>query len=355
MNPFLPRSGFVCEGAYRFAVLLGPRAGRRGFTLVEVLVASTVLVVLVLLTSQLVNNATGIVNAGDKRMDADGKSRAVFMRMAQDIEGMLRRPDADLFFVKNTGNDAFYFYSQSLGSYLGGEGPPAPYAFVGYRIANRSNPTALAPNGVLERVGIGLGYDNAQAGKVFRSLAFPAASASATPLPVQESTLAWTQGADGNPASGNAIGTPPTWDNPPYVASNQALLSSEVFRLEFCFLLDDGTYYVPPVPGGQPWSNADYFNATTKIKSHAVSLLVTMALLDQKSQLLLPRSSTNTPDFTKVTAAFVDGDNADVAATWLNSLQSSLASPGAAMSNLGMPAAAAAQVRIYQRSFRFVR
>ena len=205
-----------------------------GFTLIEIMVAVAVLALLVVLTAQLTNNATSVVISNDKRMDADSESQMVFSRMAEDIEGMLRRPDADCFFVKNTGNDAFYFYSESSGYYPGGEGPPAPFAFVGYRIANRSAPTAVAPNGVLERVGVGMGYDNSQSGKILRFLSYPAPTAVIPDgLPIPQSTIAWSQGANGSPTDGNEIGTPPTWDNPTLVAPTRRFCRRGCFDLSF--------------------------------------------------------------------------------------------------------------------------
>ncbi len=216
----------------------------------EMLVSVAVMILLVALVAQLTNNATSVVTGSGKHMEADQEARVVFSRIAQDIEGMVQRSDADILFVKNPGNDAFYFYSQAAGYYPGGEGPKAPFSLVGYRIANRDTESEVAPNGVLERVGVGLGYDNTQIGKIMRFLTYPdVTQANPSPTPLPESTLAWTHGANGNPTGGNKLGTGPAWDNPDYIADNQSPVSSQVFRMEFCFLMDDGTYFVPPSPG----------------------------------------------------------------------------------------------------------
>lgn len=308
-----------------------------------------VMALLVVLIAQLTSNAAKVVTSGNKRLDVDRESRLIFTRLAQDVEGMALRPDADMFFVKNPGNDAFYFYSQSVGYFSGGEGPKTPFALVGYRIANRSSASALAPNGVLERVGIGLGYDNALTGKIMRFLTYPEATVAVpAPTPRPESTLAWTHGSSGNPDGGNKVGDGPSWDNPAYGAENQAPLSSQVFRLEFCFLMKDGTYFVPPAPGTSPWANAAYRAAIDRIKSDAVGLVVTIAVLDEKSQLLLPKTGTGAPDFSPAIAGLPDGDTPDVPAAWQNVVSSG----GSA---LGMPDAVASQVRIYQRTFRLNR
>lgn len=331
------------------------RGAGRAFTLVEVMVAVAVVVLLTMLATLLVTNAGNVITGSGKRMLADTSSRLVFTRMAEDLDGMIRRPDADLFFVKNAGNDAFYFYSQTVGYYPGGEGPRSPFSLVGYRIANRGTPTAIAPNGVLERVGVGMGYDNSQSGKIMRFLSYPeATSALPHPLPLKESTLAWSQGANGNPTLGNKIGTAPTWDNPPFQASNQAPLSTQVFRMEFCFVMKDGTFYSPPAPGASPWEDGGFLNAMKRIKREATGLVVTMALLDERSQVMMDRTGAGTPDFSRAINLFADGGTPEVAAAWQSALEASLASPAGLQASLGMPLNSASQIRIYQRAFRLI-
>jgi hypothetical protein len=216
-----------------------------------------------------------------------------------------------------------------------------------------------------------MGYDNAsQTGKIMKLLSYSTVPTAAVPYPppVPASTIAWSQGIGTTPVGGNEIGTPPTWDNPPYVEDLQAVLSSRVFRLEFYFILDDGTYFVPGAPGSTPWgvagADAPFMDDMTTIKTHAVAMVVTIALLDQNSQLIVPQSAPNMPNFTTAIAALADvsitasthvaaSTVTPPAATWNTKVQNALASPSTCMATLGMPPAAATQIRIYQRTIPF--
>jgi len=63
------------------------------FTLAELLVTMSVLVLLVFLFTHLLNSAATTMTLGHKRMDADSQARQLLDRMAIDFDQMLRRPD----------------------------------------------------------------------------------------------------------------------------------------------------------------------------------------------------------------------------------------------------------------------
>src|SRR5262249_44717347 len=92
-----------------------------GFTLAELLITLGVLVVLMLLFTQLFNNAATVTTLGHKQMDADSQARELLDRMALDFAQLVKRSDVD-FFGKGTtapnsvggamaGNDQIAFYS----------------------------------------------------------------------------------------------------------------------------------------------------------------------------------------------------------------------------------------------------
>ena len=79
------------------------RESVRGFTLAELLVTMSVLVLLVFLFTQLLNSAATTMTIGNKRMDADSQARQLLDRMAIDFDQMLKRSDVS-YYVKTTGN-----------------------------------------------------------------------------------------------------------------------------------------------------------------------------------------------------------------------------------------------------------
>jgi hypothetical protein len=97
--------------------------GSAGFTLAELVLSVGVLVLLVLLTTQLLNNAATIMTLGHRQMNADSAARELFDRMAIDFAQMVKRSDVDYYLKSSTtasdctlctrqrGNDQIAFYS----------------------------------------------------------------------------------------------------------------------------------------------------------------------------------------------------------------------------------------------------
>src|SRR5437879_1770459 len=84
-----------------------------GFTLVEMLVSTAVLVLLILVVTQLVNSTALTATGSRKHTDADGQARMIFDRMANDFGRMVIRKDVDYLFTKQAGNDGMVFYSEA--------------------------------------------------------------------------------------------------------------------------------------------------------------------------------------------------------------------------------------------------
>src|SRR5438132_807154 len=83
--------------------IIPPRHGRGAFTLAELLVSIAVLILLVLMLTQLINNAAPIARTANKHIDTDTQARVVLDRMAVDFAKMLKRTDVD-YYVKGPTN-----------------------------------------------------------------------------------------------------------------------------------------------------------------------------------------------------------------------------------------------------------
>lgn len=369
-------------------------ASAAGFTLVEMLVATAVLALLVIMVNQLTSSATVTTNNSRKHMDSDSQARMIFDRMASDFEGMFKRPDVDCIFYKNfpssSGspgtNDALFFYSESPGYF---DNPPASAAqqssvsLVGYRINTQNSYYPNVP--VLERLGKGLTWDGANNGSSSGSLIFFATlPGSATP--------ATTTLLDGNwPTIGSSQGAYADGTD-----SDYHVLSEQAYRMEIAFLLNDGTISTFPVtnPGGTKnnlgasgaplpgndntqgytvgsrWFDTSAtggsrgYICTNSATGVAVwdpigirdvsAVIVAIAVLDTNSRKLITNASNmvgalrdpiNT-DFTASPPQSPASPPQLMAQTWSAAVNSS-----DFVANSGIPRAAASQVRIYQRYF----
>ena len=86
-------SGYVRAARQSDALGTAHTTARRtaGFTLAELLVTVGMLVVLMLLFTQLFNNAATVTTLGHKQMDADSGARELLDRMAIDVMKMVKR------------------------------------------------------------------------------------------------------------------------------------------------------------------------------------------------------------------------------------------------------------------------
>lgn len=225
-----------------------PDPTRSAFTLVEMLVSITVLVLLVAGVAQLMSSATTAVTNSRKHVDADSQERVIFDRMADDFSRMVTRGDVDFIFHTQTGvagsgkNDKIFFYSEGP-AFFGGNASGSDISnvsLIGYRIHLNPDPkdsTKLIPQ--LERLSKGLSWDGAPdpsvttpGGLVF--LTYPSGSS----VPVTGSTLAGGWGASiGSVANNYDDGTD----------QNYHTVGEQVYRLEMSFLLKDGTISVKPI------------------------------------------------------------------------------------------------------------
>jgi hypothetical protein len=237
-----------------------------GFTLAELIVSVGVLVLLVFLTSQLLNTAATVTTLGHKQMDADSQTRQLLDRMEVDVAQMVKRADVD-YYVKSSrfatgspspspgvclpactvmysqgvrtvlqpGNDTMAFYGYVPG-YYPATGSQSPLSLVAYRVYNPSpSPTPpCADCNKLQRMGKGLVWnavsnDNDKVPVVF--LPIPLASPVPTPELPQPTvspnpTPAWPQIADKNGI---------------WADSETEIIGPQVFRFEYYYLLKGQT------------------------------------------------------------------------------------------------------------------
>src|SRR6266851_7758677 len=117
------------------------RHDRGGFTLVEVLVSITVLTLLILIITRLVNSASTMTTLGNKRIDSDNQARPILDRIANDFNQIVKRADVD-YYLKvgsaQSGNDQLAFFSTVPG-YYPPTGLQSPVSLVAYRSTQKNN------------------------------------------------------------------------------------------------------------------------------------------------------------------------------------------------------------------------
>jgi hypothetical protein len=279
----------------------------RGFTLAELLVSMGVLVLLVLLTSQLLNSAATIMTRGHGRMNADSEARELFDRMAIDFAQMIKRSDVDYYLKSSTtandcklctrqrGNDQIAFYSTVPGwSALTGA-QQSPVSIVGYRI----NVSETMLSNRMERLDEGLIWNGATSDR--RGDGRPA------------SVIFW---APLNPWA-NATSTPID------------VIAPDVFRFEYYYLLKNGDL------SSTPW----YTISTVRGMQDVSAIIVDIAAFDPRSRGLLSDS-----DITGLAEDLTDHSGqapGGLLAGWRTVLDG----------NRTLPRPALSSVRLYERCF----
>ena len=317
-----------------------------GFTLAELLVTMSVLVLLVLLFTQLLNSAGTTMTVGNKRMDADSQARQLLDRMAIDFDQMLKRTDVS-YYVKtigNTqpGNDQISFFSAVPGYYS-----QAGYNSNASLVAYRVNADSTSPSyNKLERMGKGLALNGAYN---------PNASGSPIPLLFLDSTTnptttiqnVWPAATSGTAAD-----------------RDYETAGAQVFRFEYYYLLSAPWFYNPTSPhrdtngytlsadadnnGGLanqlstgPWSSTDTFSV-----KDVAAIVVAIAVIEPKSKVLLTTANmeelagTNgqTSPLVGFTTGWIPGQ---LLSTWQTALDGIT----------DMPRPAISGIRVYERYF----
>lgn len=346
----------------------------KGFTLVEVLISMAVLVLIVMLVNQIVNStATTTLNAF-KRMDSDDQARLIFAKMAADFAAMYKRPDINYYFKSEAGNDGFYFYSHAPG-HIASQDPAGTddaslnsASLVGYRVSNTvSNGSRVE----LERLGRGLHWmdiasQTESEGRATSVLFLPSLIKNAF-----SKTLSDPYNNSSNIITNSSSTEAPQWD----------VIGDQVFRMEFCFLLTNGTSSVKPVlanaapknnltataePGANADASAGYslgsrwydtgsqiaYSCTNPQPGAAVwtpiglqdvqAVIVTIALMDAKSRL-----TTTTGAINKAIECLPDATAGSPLKTWVGNVKD----PATIKNSSGLSAPAVSSIRVYERAF----
>jgi len=251
------------------------------FTLAELLVSVGVLVLLVLLATQLLNNAATITTLGHKQMDADSQARQLLDRMAMDFAQMVKRSDVDYYLkssgtpplrsVPQPGNDQIAFYSGVPG-YYPQTGPQSPVSLVAYRVNSQNK---------LERMGKGLVWNAVST--TYTPIVFipiPLSSPLPTPeLPVPTPapptpTPAW-------PQAGNMTVDP-----------DYEIVGPQVFRFEYYYFLrgqgnpTGGTPY-SAILTNTPWDQRISSHTAPEGMQDVAAIVVDIAVIDPRSKVLV--------------------------------------------------------------------
>jgi hypothetical protein len=283
--------------------------GREGaFTLAELVVTVGVLVLLVLLFTQLLNNAASITTLGHKQMDADSQARQLLDRMAIDFAQWVKRSDLD-FFAKGTvapnsvggamtGNDQIAFYSAVPG-YYPPTGSQSPVSLVAYRVNSLSGAAAFNK---LERLGKGLVWNG---------------SSSDIPVVFMPLTI--------GPSAAVPLGT---WPNAVSSSASDAAyetIGPRVFRFEYCYLLK---------------SNGSLSITPPSDVSQIAAIVADIAVIDSKSKVLL-----NDTQITSLAGQLVDYAAGMTPGQLRNNWQNTL------NANTTLPRPALSGIRLYERFF----
>jgi len=287
-----------------------------GFTLLELLIAMTILALLMVMISQMFDSATSVVTRENRHMDSDWQARALLDRMAVDLGCMLKRQDVD-YYLKSAanpqpGNDQLAFYSEVPG-YYPATGSQGSVSLVGYRL-NASSPQ-------LERLSKGLVWNGV--------------SPTDTPLVFLNGT-----GSTG----GTLASTWPTATSPTAVDADYELTGPQVFRFEYYYTLKgrtvNTTTTLPSLLSDTPWDTRAPL-AHTKVDGllDVAAVVVVIAVMDASS-----RQNVTDAQLTALGAEMKDFSptmkTGDLEAQWQ-----------AAVDDSKLPRTAASSVRIYGRCY----
>lgn len=310
------------------------RACSRAFTLVELVVTMSVLVLLVFLATQLLNSAATVTTLGHEQMDADSQARQVLDRMAVDFAQMVNRSDVDYYLKSSsgsasdcgvcgaqTGNDQAAFYSTVPGYFPTPTATPAAspvgqgaVSLVSYRINSNSGSPSYNK---MERMGNGLAWSGLSTGL--------------TPV------VFWPQTIGGpRPPGGNW----PSAVSSSAMDSTYEVIGAQVFRFEYYYLLKAGSF------SATPWDTAAGHTNVSGMRDVA-AIVTDIAVIDPKSQVLVTVSQmeqlAGTNGHTSVLVDYSTGmPPGQLLANWRSTLEAN---------TIGLPPPAISGIRVYERYF----
>ena len=281
-----------------------------GFTVVELLVSVTVVVIITLIASQLMNTATSITRTGNKHFDTDTQARIVLDRMALDFAQMVKRTDVDYYvkqkFYKGHGNghgcgnghnndltsDQIAFYSQvpaynpDPSTYSSTK--QSPISLIAYRVNESTASADAARYGRLERMSKGL---------LWNGVSNNTGNGSYYPIVFQTGQIDSTCNGNTCPCNGTLEPWKTRWvgaicntnssSDPDY-----EVFGANVFRFEYYYLLKNGRVT------DWPWDRFDGVNNTRQTisdppaigLSQIRAISVSIAAIDPASRALIQQA-----------------------------------------------------------------
>ena len=255
---------------------------RRAFTLVEVLVAMTVLVILVGMITQMTNGVASVVRVGQAQIDTDGQARTLLDRMAIDFAAMVKRPDVDYYLkgrptsLTQPGNDQIAFYSQTPGYFPVSTDATAqsPVSLIAYRVNSKTLH--------MERLCKGLTWSGTSSSAGFPMGFLPVPLASPLPSPLPSPTPSTTI----EPLYPNAA-------DPTVQDLNYEELGPQVFRFEYYYVLKgqaatNNATNSTTLLSGIPWNvNAPASHTSVNGMQDVAGIGVLIAVIDPKNRALV--------------------------------------------------------------------
>jgi prepilin-type N-terminal cleavage/methylation domain-containing protein len=305
------------------------------FTLVEVLTAVAVLSILVLIIAQMLSGASKTVSVSETHMDVEGQVRTIFATMSSDFANLLKRSDAEVIVHKMAStdsppyNDYMFFYSETPGYFDSTVSTynRSPLSVIGYRINTSYQ---------FERFAKGLMWaDDANTtttGPVF--LTYPTS---------YQAIVNTSSTAQANSSSTMETKWPLEIPQPPTTLTNYQAIGQEIFRLEICFLLNDGTISDTPYETSTSSTiDASRQNGLQDVRA----VIVTVALINDADRKLVTNMG-------KLVSVFPDSNIVTPtktptlpATTWLTEINS-----GHFATDAGIPLRVATEIRVYQQFF----
>jgi len=336
------------------AFTLKQRGRRGGFTLAEMLVSIAVLTLLVLMLTQLMNNAAPIARTANKRMDTDTQARTVLDRIAVDLARMLKRTDVDYYIKGPTnynghgnghaygqrvqtgqqGSDQFAFFSQVPGYYP--SGAQSPISLVAYRVNGNPNSASYL---MLERMGKGLLWNGAS-NSTNPSAIYPIVFLPQTITAITQWSAAVNNG-NSNSSTDSAYET----------------IGAGVFRFEYYYLLKNGQLTDVPWDVTARPTQTSLTNPVNIGLTDVQAIAVAIAVIDPAGRALIPPSSlfdlaSDMADFKTAPGRGNGGQKnlGDLEYSWNTSLLTDI-NTGQTSTGLPVPPAASKAIRIYGRTF----
>ena len=336
------------------------RGRREGFTLAEMLISIAVLTLLVLMLTQLMNNAAPIARTANKRMDTDTQARTVLDRIAVDLARMLKRTDVD-YYVKGPtnynghgnghgnghrvqtgqqGSDQIAFFSQVPGYYP--SGAQSPVSLVAYRVnSSPSLPSYLK----LERMGKGLLWNGVSNSTNLNNAntVYPIVFLPQTISGIANAGKMWSDVVN-NPS------------NATIEDSSYETIGPGVFRFEYYYLLKTGK--LTDIPWNTDATAGPVHTSLAGIGLGDVeAIAVAIAVVDPAGRAVIPSSSlfdlaSDMADFRTAPGRGAGGKKniGDLEYSWNTSLLTDI-NTGQTSTGLPVPPAASKAIRIYGRTF----